>query len=455
MSDQSTSLRTKILTSAKLSSLQFLSSIGLRLISTMVLTRLLAPEIYGVFAVILVYMYVLEMFSDLGIRSLILTKEGEVEDGFLQTCWTVNILRGFVIALCSCGIAGVIALLQSTAFFAPDSPYMAADLPLALAAVGATVTITGFHNPMLYVQEREMRFGRVTVLNIALNVITLVATVAFAIYLRSVWALVLGNAIRAIAQVSLSFALFKGPHMRVSLDRGYLALVIDRGKWIIGHSALTAMSQAGDRLLLGFAMSSTTFGFYFIARQLVDIALSFLMSVNGQMGLQVFSHLQTTTTKNFRRNYYRYRLFFDAAAGISTGALVVLSPLIVEILFDDRYRGVAEIVGVLAWSILLIGPLLLRDAFSAERRFKEMAYLSIISTATLWIGLGVTVFILDSTTLALTVIALHRLPEAMIFIIVGGDRDWVIVWREFLGFGFCVVGILLGLGVLALWNLVV
>ena len=51
------------------------------------------------------------------------------------------------------------------------------------------------------------------------------------------------------------------------------------------------------------------------------------------------------------------------------------------------------------------------------------------------------------------VIALHRMPEAMIITIMGGERNWVIIWREFISFAFCVVGAGLGLGVLALWDL--
>ena len=101
----------------------------------------------------------------------------------------------------------------------------------------------------------------------------------------------------------------------------------------------------------------------------------------------------------------------------------------------------------------LVGPLLLRSAFSAERRFKEMTILSIVSAVTLWVGLGIAIFVIGSVEAALTVIALHRLPEAMICILWGGDRDWVIIWREFLGFVFCAVGIVLGLGVLMLWEI--
>ena len=455
MSEQTTGIRGKVLTSAKLATLRFAFQIGARLISTVILTRLLAPEIYGVFAIVLVYLYILEMFSDLGIRSVIITKEGEVEDDFLRTCWTVAILRGVIIAGVASLIAAAIGWLQSMQVFAADSPYVASELPWALATLGATMIIGGLLSPMQYVQERNMAFGKVTWLNIATNLIGLFATVALAYSLRSVWALVLGNVVRTVFFVAMSFIFFPGPRMRPLLDRTYLGIIIDRGKWIIGHSILTALTNSGDRLLLGFAMSSSTFGFYYIARQLVDMVQIFLNSINAQMGLQVFSHLHKSTVTKFRHNYYRYRLFFDATAGLSVGALVVLSPLIVEILFDDRYREVAQIAQILIWGMLLTGPLLLRSAFSAERRFKEMTLLSVVSTVTLWVGLVVAIFMMDSQELALIAIALHRLPEAMWLILLGGDRDWVIIWREFIGFAFCILGLLMGQTILRLWNVLI
>lgn len=452
---QTGGVRAKILAGAKLSTLHFLSNIGLRLVSTVVLTRLLAPEIYGVFAVVLVYLYVLEMFSDLGIRDVILTKEGEAEDDFLRTCWTVSILRGCVIALFSVVIAACIIGLQSKGSFSPDSPYAAPALPWALAALGGTVIIASAVSPMAYIEERNMRFGKVTMISIVTNVTGLIVTIVLAYFLRSIWALVLGNALRNVMTTTLSFMVFRGPPMRLMLRQTYFDIVIDRGKWIVGHSALQALSMAGDRLVLGFVMSSSSFGYYFIARQLVDIVQSFLASFDSQMGLQVFTHLHATATERFRKNYYRYRLFFDAIAGVSTGVLVVLSPLIVRILFDDRYLEVADFAQILVWGALLAGPLLLRSAFKAERRFKEMTMLSIVSAVTLWAGLFTTVFLMDSVTAALTVIALYRLPEAMLLVILGGDRDWVIIWREFGSFAFCGLGIAIGWVMLLLWNALV
>lgn len=450
-----TGFRAKIFTSAKLSSLQFASSVGLRLISTLVLTRLLAPDVYGVFAVVLLYLYLLEMFSDLGVRSLVLTKEGDVSDDFLRTCWTVTILRGVLIATVSAIISLTIALLQAQGQFAPENPYASVELPWAIAALGLTAFVHGMASPMRFMVERDMAFGRVTIVDVTRDVVALVVTIALAFYLRSVWALVLGNVAKTVVHVSFSYVVFPGPAMRLRFNRAELGLVINRGKWILSHSALTAISLSADRLVLGFVMSSSTFGFYFIARQLVDMVTQFMGAVSGQMGLQVFTHLHKSSAADFRRNYYRYRLFFDAVGGLAAGGMIMLAPLAVDIIFDDRYGDIAPFVQILALAILVQGPMLLREAFSAERRFRDMTMLSVVSALTLWIGLGVAILGFASVNVALGVIAFYRLPEALIITVMGYKREWFVLWRETLRFVFCAVGAGIGWGIVLLWEALV
>jgi O-antigen/teichoic acid export membrane protein len=444
-------LRQRILSSVGLSSLQFASQIGLRLISTVVLTRLLAPEIYGVFAVVLLYRYLLEMFSDLGIRSVILTKEGEVDATFLRTCWTVSMLRGGMILLISCLIALVVSGLQAAGIFAADNAYAAPVLPYAIAVLGGVSLIAGLQSMNRYAYEREMNFVQVTIGMILSNFVGLIVTILLALWLRSVWALVIGAYVQSVTLLVYSFLAFKGPRMGLSLDRPSLTTIIARGKWIIGHSALTALAQAADRLVLGFIMTSSAFGFYFIARQIVDLGSGFLNTVHAQMGLQVFTRIMGKGPEDFRRKYYGYRLFFDALAGLGTGGVFVLAPKLVELVFDDRYGQVGPFVQILVFSLLPIGALVLREAYSAERKFREMTFLSLASTVTLWVGLMVTVW-MGSIPGALLVIALHRLPEVIILWTLGFRRGWLVFWREGLVLAFFALGAGLGWGLLALWK---
>jgi len=198
-------------------------------------------------------------------------------------------------------------------------------------------------------------------------------------------------------------------------------------------------------------MTSSSFGFYFIARQIVDLMYVFLTAVQTQMGLQVFTRLLEGGAEGFRRKYYTYRLFFDAVSGLGSGGLFVLAPLAVDLVFDDRYAEVAPIARLLVFGMLLIGPLILRDAFIAERRFRDMTLISLVSSVTLWAGLVVAVM-LDSITGALLVIALHRLPETAILWGLGARRDWVRPLREALVAVFFAAGAGAGWVLLDLWR---
>jgi O-antigen/teichoic acid export membrane protein len=394
------------------------------------------------------------MFSDLGLRSLVLTKEEPVEEDFLRTCWTVSILRGLAILAFSTALGAGILGLQVAGLFPDSSAYSAPELPLALAALGTVSFFKGFQSANLFLAERGMMFGRITLLQIAVNLLSLIVTIAAAVYLRSVWALVLGAVVQAALQVAFSFLLFPGASMRPALKRDSFELIYTRGKWILGHSVLTALSLSADRMVLGFFMTSSAFGYYVIARQIVDLFMRFMESLHGQMGLQVFTQILRDDVVTFRRKYYQYRFFFDAISGLSAGGLLVLGPTIVTIVFDDRYQPVAPLVQILCLGLLVRGPLTLRDAFSAQRKFKDMTVLSVVSTLSIWCGIGLSLLVLQSVPAALFCIAFYRLPEAILLWLKGHSQGWIAPVREAMPLIFLLVGCGLAWSVLQAWNFI-
>lgn len=439
-----TSFKSKVITSVMLSSAQFMARFGLQLISIVVLARLLSPEIYGIFAVVLVFIYLLEMFSELGLRSLVLTKEGEVEPEFLQTCWTLQIVRGVLIFGIVTLIALVLSGLQSWGVFNPDSAYNAPVLPWALVGVGASQLMQSLTPTTPYSYERDMKFGHVTLTIMISSAIGLVVTISIALVWPTIWALVIGSATQRAVYVLYTFLAFKGVPMRLCWDSATLKVAANRGKWLWGHSALSAITNSADRLLIGLLLDSATFGFYFIARRIVGFCSGFLQMVDARMGLQVFRHILNAPIETFQRNYYRYRLMFDALAGAGAGALMMLAPLIIDIVFDDRYEGVASIIQFLCFELLLAGPLVLRSAFSAERQFKTMTLLSLASATTIWIGLVLALLVFGSFEAALLVVALFKLPEVLLLFQRSNKRGWLKPIRETLPLVFFVVGITLG-----------
>jgi O-antigen/teichoic acid export membrane protein len=447
-------LTRKIFASVALSTMVFSMQVITRILSTVVLTRILAPEVFGVFAVVMMFIFILEQFSDIGVRSLILTKEDDPDDGFLRSCWTVQILRGNLIFLVCALLALGLGVMQQASYFPADSSYADAALPYAVTALGGAAIIAGFASPAKFICEREMKFRQISLETLIVTVFTVVITIGFALWLRNIWALVLGSLASALTVVALSYVMFAGPQMRLNWSWPDFQLIMVRGKWIIGHSALGAVVSVADRLILGFAMSASSFGFYYIARQIADLIGLFLNSVHGQMGLQVFTALQLGgDAAQFQTRYYRYRLLFDGLAMFASGAFLTFAPTLVAIVYDDRYANVAGMIQILAIGLVLIGPGLLREAYSAQRRFREMTMLSLVRAASIWIGLAVAIFGFGSVTAALFVVALHRFPETVVLLVKGRSEGWVSWLSEIRLMPLVAVGAAIGWGLAEMWQL--
>jgi len=71
----------------------------IRLFSNILLTRLLIPEFFGIMALSQVVFQGLGLFSDLGIGQGIIRSNRADEPQFLNTAWTLQVIRGFVLFL--------------------------------------------------------------------------------------------------------------------------------------------------------------------------------------------------------------------------------------------------------------------------------------------------------------------------------------------------------------------
>jgi len=88
----------RVMRGAAFTSGGFVLSQGMRFASNLILARLLFPEAFGLMAL----MTGLTMLSDTGVpQSIMQNKRGEDPD-FLNTAWTLNLMRGVVLWLIAC-----------------------------------------------------------------------------------------------------------------------------------------------------------------------------------------------------------------------------------------------------------------------------------------------------------------------------------------------------------------
>src|SRR5690554_6229289 len=78
---------------------------AIRLVSNLILARLLFPEAFGLMALVMLLIVGLSLFSDIGIEQSIMRNPRGEERAFLDTAWTMQVARGWVLWLAAWAVA--------------------------------------------------------------------------------------------------------------------------------------------------------------------------------------------------------------------------------------------------------------------------------------------------------------------------------------------------------------
>ena len=89
-----------------------------RLLSSLILTRLLMEEHFGLIALVNTFIMGLHLLSDVGVGQVIVQDKREDPD-FVNTVWTINVIRGVVLYLIATACAGPYAAFYEQPILAP------------------------------------------------------------------------------------------------------------------------------------------------------------------------------------------------------------------------------------------------------------------------------------------------------------------------------------------------
>src|SRR5690554_3241925 len=116
---QGTELRRKVYTGSFWVAVGFGSQKALQLASNLILTRLLFPEAFGLMALVNVFIIGVSMFSEMGIRPALIHAKNTDNPHFLNTAWTLQIIRGSVLWGVLCALAYPASRFYSEPILAP------------------------------------------------------------------------------------------------------------------------------------------------------------------------------------------------------------------------------------------------------------------------------------------------------------------------------------------------
>lgn len=330
------------------------SSQVLRLISNLLTTRLLIPEAFGIMALANTFVLGLALFSDVGLGQSVVRSHRSNESTFINTVWTLQVLRGCLIWMFCLGLAATVYALAAHGVFALDSVYAHPMLPVVLAAVSISAVVGGFESTNIAIASRTLNVKKITQIELLSQGGALVIMVTWAYVAQSIWALVVGAIAAAAIRTTLSHTIVPGPRNAFHWDKTAAREVFGFGKWIFLGSIMGFVVSNGDRIILGGLTSAASLGVFSLAAFLMGAIQQVFTKLAGSVAFPTFCEVIRNDRSKLKDVYYKLRLPVDLASLFAAGFLFSAGHIIANVLYDKRYSEVGGILEIMSIGLLEI-----------------------------------------------------------------------------------------------------
>jgi O-antigen/teichoic acid export membrane protein len=426
ISGKNTSLKQKTIEGTLLTTISYGISQVLRFASNLILTRLLFPELFGLMSLANVFLIGLELFSDLGVGiSIVQSKRGD-EHKFLNTAWTIQIIRGCFLWICTFIIA-----------FPASQFYGEPRLLWLIPILGTNTLLGGFRSTSIFTINRHLKVRIQTIFELLNQLVVLVVMISWALISPTIWSMIAGNLSAGVFSLIYSYILDKNLYdkdfkHRFMIEPEAFSEIFNFGKWIFLSTMIFFLSKQTDRLILGRLFPIELLGVYTIAFTLANIPAEVHYAISSKVIYPAFSKMAHLSRTDFRQKLISYRWYIVVPMAIFLGLLAGFGDLIITMLYDERYQQATWMFSVLA---LGVWPLVLMQSVDKSLlAYGKPIYHTMASLSTfLWIALMIP-----------TGFSFSGEFGAILAIASGGIPGWLAIsfglWREkFLALGQDIV----------------
>jgi len=342
------------------------------LVRLIILARILSPNDFGLMGIALLVMATLDTFSQTGFQQALIQKKEDIKP-YLNSAWTVLILRGFILFTILYFIAPYAAIF----FKAPEAK------PI-IQVIGFSVLLQAFTNIGVIYFQKELEFNKQFIYQLAGTLADFIVAVSAVLILRNVWALVFGLLAGNAAKLIASYFIHPyRPHL--SKDLGKAKELFGFGKWILGSSILIFLITQGDDIFVGKLLGATMLGFYQMAYRISNIPATEITHVISQVTFPAYSKLQDNIPK-LREAYLKVLQFTAFLSFPIAGLIFVLAPDFTRIFLGEKWMPMVPAMQILVWWGAIRGLVgAISPVFMSIGKPKIVTKLQLIQTVLLFI----------------------------------------------------------------------
>ena len=302
------------------------------LVSTMILARLLIPSDFGLVAMAMALLAMIELFSTFSF-DLALIQNPNADRRHYDTAWTFTILFGGFTAIVLIALA-----VPAVRFF--DEPRV--EAVLYLVALGAFVQ--SFQNIGIVAFRKELDFRKEFILLSIQKLLGAAIALTLAFTLRNYWALVLGALCSRVANVALSYSLH--PYRpRLSLQGAADLFAFSR--WLLLNNVIVFGATRGYDLIIGRVMGAYSLGLYSVAYEISNLPTTELVFPVSRAVFPGFAKL-SADTERLKKTLLSVAALVAVITIPIAAAIAVLADPLVLLLLGNQWTDATPLIRLLA-----------------------------------------------------------------------------------------------------------
>lgn len=305
-----------------------------RLGRNIILVRVLAPEEFGLMAMILAAKMAFFVFTQVGVQQCIIQNKRGAEKEFLNAAWWFSTALGIIV---------FIPAFISAPFVADF--YNQPTLSLMLQVACLTILFESMVSPRLYILEKELKFRRWVIIVQGAGLVNIIVAIVLSFYLRNVWALVIALFVESLFKMIFSFLLC--PFVpRLKFERQSTSEIYNFAKGIFGLPILMMIFHQADVFFLGKLYPMDEVGKYALVLMIAQIPYMLYSTAVMRLMIPLFSKLQDDIGR-FKENLIRMTMMLCLFGIPFIVFLGMYSKSILSLVYGPIYETAAPVFFVL------------------------------------------------------------------------------------------------------------
>lgn len=309
---------------------------GLIALKFLLAARLLGPEQIGLVGIATLSLAIVESLTDTGLSQAVVQRHSKINPQEAGAVWTLQMIRGLVLAIALLVLAIPIAALFKVSASA------------GLVALAALIPmLRNAFNPGVFLVQRDRNFRQLSIYDSSAALLDFATTLLLIHLDFGAASILLGNIASDSVKLVFSWTWFRAP-LQPTLQWQLISELTSFGKWVWGSSIIVLALNQLDKVLVARFLGTTEFGLYQVASRIAQLVVA-----DGASSLGIYLYPTIAkhhrTSPKFAQEYFKLIMWRLVLAGTCISFLLMLgSEIIFSTMLGQDWMGATPILRVMA-----------------------------------------------------------------------------------------------------------